>query len=162
MWLLSPGGCLPEDAEQELESQKGPPKRGTPKDTLDFGRPLGPIFILEFGGPWCQNPPLGGPGPFPHKSFFGAQISNPNGAAKRPHFGSRFLPQRRICLRNGPRPPRGGFGHQGPPNSRIKIGPRGPPKIECILGGPSFWGSLLGLQDPESCLIRRRGHTLPS
>ena len=73
-----------------------------------------PDLILEFGGSCRPNPHLRVPGPFPHKSLLGAQISNKNGAAKRPRFGSRFLPQVRICVETGQDPGNAGLGARDP------------------------------------------------
>jgi hypothetical protein len=63
-------------AEPPWSPRRDPQKEGPPRTCSILGGPLGPIFILEFGGPWCQNPPLGGPGPFPHKSFCGSQLDH--------------------------------------------------------------------------------------
>jgi hypothetical protein len=51
-----------------------------------------------------------------------------------------WAPKKDLCG-NGPGPARGGFWHHGPPNSKIKIGPRGPPKIERPLFVGPFWDS---------------------
>jgi hypothetical protein len=97
----------------------GPVRDPDPQDTPDFGGPR-PDFYHRGGGPWCQNPPLGGPGPFPRKSFLGANFWNRNGAASRPRLSSRSGPQSRICVETGGP---GGFWHQGPqPDDKNRAG----------------------------------------
>jgi hypothetical protein len=51
----------------------------------------------------------------PILSFLGDQILNLNGAASRPHFGSRFVPQKRlICVESGEDPANASFGAKDP------------------------------------------------
>ena len=128
--------------EEFLKAGGVPPKRGTPTDDTDFGG------ASDFGGPWCQNPASRGPGPFPHKSFFGAEIWNRNRAAKRPRFCSRSEPQRRICVQTGQDPPKTGLGTRDPQNltllqnrshpwGSLFLGvPFGAPRCRCHVAAP--------------------------
>jgi hypothetical protein len=97
-----------------VEHRREPPQRGTPKDTTDLGEHPGPICILGFTF-WSQNLEF-----------------------KRGHFaaliGTKFLPQKRMCVWKRARISRNGLWHSGSQNPRKKSGPGTPQHRSYSLG----------------------------